>query len=112
MSWSLFDGGKSIGALGSESGVILRDEEHSDGARITLERNTTIAPFAITCGVYGWMFHTRYFGVEQEARTEFDLMSAELAKILATIPLTSDPEGDARSRLVSDAISQFVKRFP
>jgi hypothetical protein len=112
MSWSVFDGGKSVGALGSERGVIVRDEEHSDGARITLERNTTVAPFAITCGVYGWMFHTRFFGIEQEARTAFDLMSAELARIMAMIPSVSDTEGVAKSHLVSEAISQFVERFP
>jgi hypothetical protein len=112
MSWSAFDGGKSIGALGSESGIIMRDEEHSDGARITLERNPKHAPFAITCGVYGWMFHTRYLETEQEGQTEFDLMSTELSKIVAMIPLTSDPEVDAKSRSVSDAISKFVERFP
>jgi hypothetical protein len=112
MSWSAFDSGKSIGTLGSESGVIVRDEEHSDGARITLERNAKVAPFAITCGVYGWLVHTRFFGIEQKAQAEFDLMSAELGKILLMIPVTSGPEVDAKSRSVTDAISKFVKRFP
>jgi hypothetical protein len=112
MSWSVFDGGKSIGALGSESGVIVRDEEHSAGARITLERNTTVAPFAITCGIYGWMFHTRFFGLEQEARAEFELMSAELARIVAMIPLTADQEVETKSCLASEAIARFVARFP
>ena len=41
----MFDGGKGIGTVGSESGFILRDEEHSHGAHITSERNTAIAPF-------------------------------------------------------------------
>jgi len=112
MSWSAFDSGKSIGASGSEDGVIVRDEQHSHGARITLERNAHTAPFAITCGVYGWMFHTRFFGTEDEARTEFELMSAELSKILAMIPAALDPEVDAKSRSVHDAIFEFVKRFP
>lgn len=112
MSWSAFDSGKSIGAIGSESGVILRDDEHSNGARITLERDGSAAPFAITCGIYGWMFHTRFFGDEREAQTEFDLMKAELSKIVAMIPLTSDPEVDAKSRAVTEAIQKFVGRFP
>jgi len=43
---------------GSEGGVIVRDEEHALGARITLETGCGIAPYAITCGIYGWMMHT------------------------------------------------------
>ena len=36
-SWFQFEEGHSIGQTGSEDGVILRDEEHVDGARVTLE---------------------------------------------------------------------------
>jgi hypothetical protein len=32
----------------SEGGFVLADEEHADGARITLECNAPVAPFAIT----------------------------------------------------------------
>ena len=42
----------------SEGGVILRELEHPDGARIALERGGAVSPFAITCGIYGWMVHT------------------------------------------------------
>jgi hypothetical protein len=34
MSWYVFDDGKTIGLIGSESGVVMRDEEHGDGARL------------------------------------------------------------------------------
>jgi len=112
MSWRNFDGGKSIGLVGSENGVIVRDEEHSDGARITLERDTNIAPFAITCGIYGWIFHTRYFGLEPQARAEFDSMSMELSKIIATIPLKAAPDVNDKSRAVSESIAEFVRKFP
>jgi hypothetical protein len=112
MSWSIFDEGKSIGTLGSERGVILRDQEHSAGARITLERDTPQVPYTITCGIYGWMVHTRFFGTEQEAQAGFDLMSLELARIIVMIPLASDPDGDSKMRPVSDAISKFVEKFP
>ena len=111
MNWSAFHSGKSIGTLGSENGVIVRDEEHCDGARITLERDARSAPFTITCGIYGWMVHTRFFGTEQESRTEFELMSMELGRILIMIPLTSDPEFDAKSRLLTGAITKFVEQF-
>jgi len=106
MSWNAFDNGKTIGQRGSESGRIIRDEEHTDGARITLERDGQTAPFAITCGIYGWMVHTRFFGAESEAQSAFESMRPELTRILSTIPLTADPE------VVSKSISDFVERFP
>ncbi|MAW97055.1 MULTISPECIES: hypothetical protein [unclassified Leeuwenhoekiella] len=56
--WNPFDQGNSIGTIGSEDGKILKDEENSFGARITLEENGSIAPFSITIGIYGLMFHT------------------------------------------------------
>jgi len=112
MTWYLFDSGQSIGQAGSESGRIIRDEEHSDGARITLERDAMAAPFAITCGIYGWMVHTRFFGTEAEAHSELEEMKSELARVLGTIPLTSDPEVDSKSHAVVESISAFVERFP
>jgi len=112
MSWYAFDNGKSIGLKGSESGSIIRDEEHGEGARITLEQDGQIAPFAITCGIYGWMCHTRFFGTESEAQNEFEGMKAELSKIVGTIPLAADPEVDSKSRTVCESISEFVRRFP
>ena len=65
--WYPFDKGVTVGQEGSEDGVILRDEEHPCEARITLERRVTAAPFAITCGIYGCMLHTRFFSIESEA---------------------------------------------
>jgi hypothetical protein len=112
MSWYAFDAGKSIGKCGSEGGVTVRDEEHGDGARITLERNSRHAPFAITCGVYGWMFHTRFLGSEPQAQAEFESMKAGLAKILHTIPLKGDPDISAKSELVFQLQQEFVASFP
>ncbi len=112
MSWYPFDNGKSIGQRGSESGSITRDEEHSDGARITLESDGQTAPFSITCGIYGWMVHTRFFGTESEAQTEFESMKSDLSRIISTIPLAADPEVDSKSRTVTESISEFVRRFP
>jgi len=112
MNWYAFDNGKSIGQRGSESGSIIRDEEHGDGARITLERGGQTAPFAITCGIYGWMVHTRFFGAESEAQVEFESMRAELSRIMSTIPLAADPEVGSKSGAVSESISEFVERFP
>jgi uncharacterized membrane protein YhaH (DUF805 family) len=77
---------------GSEGGAVLLDDEHQDGARITLEAGTRIAPFAITCGIYVWMMHTRYFRLEDEARKAFHAMKRDLGDIIDAIPLATDPK--------------------
>jgi hypothetical protein len=110
MGWSLFNDGESVGTGGAESGIIQRDEEHELGARITLERGGSIAPWSITCGIYGWMFHTRFFSAEDESNREFDLMKAGLAEILAIIPTVAEST-DEKMSAVSTAIEAFVKRF-
>jgi hypothetical protein len=111
-AWLLFEGGASIGERGSERGVILRDDEYRGESRITLERDGAVAPFAITCGVYGWMVHTRFFGALDEAEREYARMQAELAAIVETIPLTADPDVDQKMDAVAHAIGAFVDRFP
>src|SRR5262245_2840623 len=106
MNWHPFNDGKSIGEQGSERGIIVRDDDDSQGARITLERGGTTAPFAITCGIYGWMVHTRFFGTELKAESEFETMQAELSRIISIIPLAADPEADSKLRPVFEALSQ------
>ncbi len=111
--WYPFAAGSTIGETGSEDGVILLDEEYSGGARITLERDGSHAPFAITCGIYGWMAHTRYFATEQEAHEEFEAMKAELARIADLIPMQDDPQVDKRADEVVREIEAFVREnFP
>jgi hypothetical protein len=111
MEWVTFEGGNSIGQRGSENGIILRDDEHPFGARITLEREGYTAPFTITCGIYGWMMHTRFFGTQQDADNQFERMKYGLAEILDIIPLETDPNVDEKMETVSDAISKFVQQY-
>ena len=106
--WHSFNNGATLGLKGSESGETIRDEEHALGARITLEKDTDIAPFAITCGIYGWMVHTRFFSGEGEANAEFDKMKASLAEIVAPF---SDPAYDDR-RAIEEAIEVFLETYP
>jgi hypothetical protein len=106
------ENGATLGTRGSEHGTIERDEEHTDGARITLERDATNAPFAITCGVYGWIFHTRFLSTADEGNWEFDAMKSGLADILALIPLQDDPDAEAKCNRVCEVIQEFVARFP
>ncbi len=111
MNWYAFDHNKTIGQLGSENGIIVRDEEHSDGARITLEWDG-YAPYTITCGIYGWMVHTRFFSPIIDVQTEFENMQEELARILKCIPSKDDPEEFVKSETVGRMIRDFIERFP
>ena len=108
-SWIEFDAGCTVGLVGSEGGTILLDHEHTDGARITLERNARSAPFAITCGVYGWMIHTRFFASDVEARREYDTMKIALSELAQQL---SQQDADDAPTFGAKECSNFVDRFP
>ncbi|HEV2666527.1 MAG TPA: hypothetical protein VG324_16535 [Blastocatellia bacterium] len=108
--WREFNKGQSIGERGSESGIIIRDEEHDGGARVTLERGG-YTPFSITCGIYGWMAHTAFFASEYAAQKTFERIKIEIENILRLIPTAKDPEADAKSDAVSNAIVALVSKF-
>src|SRR5215471_20119996 len=111
-AWYPFDQGSTIGQSGSEDGVIVRDDEHPVGARITLERNAPTAPFTITCGIYGWMVHTRFFRAEAESDAEYESMRDALASILDVVPEVSEVEEDEKVNRVDQAITAFLEQFP
>ena len=106
--WYPYSNGSTLGQKGSELGIILRDEEHPNEARITLERDGSVAPFAITCGIYGCMMHTRFFGNESEACAQYDQMKAALAELLLA-EYESGPEG---SHAFLDRVAAFVEAYP
>jgi hypothetical protein len=109
-SWYPFEEGRSLGEPGSEQGAIVRDEEHVFGARITLERGARSAPFAITCGIYGWMMHTRFFSSHQEAESQFDQMKNAISALLEAAEQTG--EADGGRKVLMDGVSEFVEKFP
>lgn len=111
LNWYEFDKGFSVGTSGSDGGLIARDEEHRSGARITLEEDSSFSPFSITCGIYGWMFHTRFFSAESEAGEEFERMKTALDEILESIPTADEADEDALAA-IAEEISDFVERFP
>jgi hypothetical protein len=106
--WYPFEGGATLGCKGSEEGVIVRDEEHPQEARITLERDTPHVPYAITCGIYGCMLHTRFFSLESEACAQYDLMKNALSALLAT-ENEGGPEGCSS---FLDGVAAFVESYP
>ncbi len=106
--WSPFQSGATIGTEGSESGTIVADLEHELGARITIEQGGTTAPFAITCGIYGSFGHTCFFKTREAADSQCAAMQAEMHSILQLFPEESDPDHDAKSEAVFEAISDFV----
>lgn len=110
--WHPFEDGTSIGEIGSEGGVILRDDEYRGEARITLERDGAVSPFAITCGIYGWMVHTRFFSTLHEAELAYAAMQQELAAAVELVPAAADMEVDEKLDAAVDAISRFVDHFP
>lgn len=93
---------RGLGTRGSEGGPILVESEHELGARITLEGQGAVAPFAITCGVYGVFVHTSFFSQDPEARAALEAMKAGLEQILQL----ECPHAQER------AVEAFVARFP
>lgn len=79
--WMPYKGGVSIGEKGSESGIVLYDEEFDGGCRITMEKCTRY--YAITCGVYGAMVHTVFCG-SSNAKETFENMKLELGKFMSS----------------------------
>ena len=108
--WHPSEGGATLGQVGSEEGIVVRDEEHPLGARITLERATSVAPFAITCGIYGWMMHTRFFSSDAEAGTQYDLMKTSLSELLEAAEQTADVDGGRQ--VMYDGIDEFIGAYP
>lgn len=106
--WKPFASGSSLEESGSHGGMILRDEEVDASARITLEQSGSRA--AITCGVYGWMVHTRFFAERGTADRELKKMKGDLQAIVSGLPDDlSDGEAILRT---NDALNRFVERYP
>ena len=81
-----------------------------DRVRITLEEGFSRASYAITCGVYGWMVHTRFFGSRREAERHYSEMKVALSRILAAVPAKTedlDNSVDCLSRMIGNFVAEF-----
>lgn len=113
-TWTAYASGATIGQRGSDDGLIVVDEEYSGSARITLERDCQAygkpaVPFTITCGIYGWVVHTRFFDDEDQAREQLGQMKPALAVIADQLP---DGDDDVASNAFADKLAEFIHRYP
>ena len=104
-NWSAYDNGRSIGTLSAEGGLIMRDEVHPGGGRITFKRGSGY--ISVSCNLYGWADHTRFFGTASDAQREYVAMKAALTSVLDVI----NTEG-VKEIKIWEAISDFVRKFP
>ena len=104
-NWATYDGGRSIGKIGAEGGLILYDEEYQKGARITLKRGKEF--ISVSCNFYGWMDHTRFFNALSEAEREYRSMKTAIAGMMDPLKLNRSDKLKGW-----EAISEFVRRFP
>ncbi len=97
---------------GAEGGKVIADEQHDGGARITLERDCLRAPYAITCTVYGWAYHTRFLADEADREAGVRRHEAgaggDRRAAAAGATATRRPTPSRWSRRSAD----FAERFP
>jgi len=103
--WFAYNGGQSIGSLSAEGCVILRDEEHASGARVTLKRGDRL--ISVSCNIYGWIDHTRFFNSLTDAQRDYPLMKSSVGYMVENI--SSAGKSDLK---MWEAIAEFVRRFP
>lgn len=92
--WLPYEDGKTISAQGSENGIIIKDEEHDNGAHITLERDCGNIPYAITCGIYGFMVHTAFASNHEEAEKKYENMKNDLQVVMENENIDEDALSD------------------
>ena len=108
MDWYPYDNGKTIGTRGSESGIVILDIETPEGARITLEEKTTTAPFAVTLGIYGLMFHTNWFSMEGKAREYIETVKTRMAAIFNHYLILEENRDDSWNDRLNQLINELV----
>ena len=109
MDWNAFENSKTIGTRGSENGIIIEDIEHIKGARITIERDGNIAPFAITLGIYGLMFHTHFTGTEQEAKAYLEKKKEQISEVLIHLQVDEPNQTKAWDEKLHQLIEEITE---
>ncbi|WP_233166437.1 hypothetical protein [Archangium sp. Cb G35] len=111
-SWRPVEEGRTRGLGGAEGGTIVRDEEHPAGLRLTLEEEPSRSFYAVTCGVAGWLVHSRFFGSEAEAHAAWDEMKPALLELVVQLPAAGAKPLDPATREAGAKLGAFVARYP
>lgn len=104
-SWLPYNDGATIGTEGPQGDVILMDDVHVDGARMTIKRGVKYV--SVSCNINNWINHTRFFDKLRDAKREAAVMKIS---ILEVTDLLKTPE--INQIKIWEAISNFVRRFP
>ena len=107
--WHQFDNGSTLGKIVTDDGIVIRDEEYCHNARITISKNGDVSSFAITLGIYGWTFHTSYYGKELDAKHAFDKIKPEIENIVRFLSKTED-EYNKNKDVVGKAFHDFINQ--
>ncbi|HVG58486.1 MAG TPA: hypothetical protein VNA24_08020 [Hyalangium sp.] len=110
-SWQPYAEGSTLGMQGSEGGTITWDEQYADQVRLTLEQDESRSFYALTCGIAGWLVHTRFFGSATEAYAAFEELRPPLVELWRQLP-PGEPEPSREARHQGGVLlSAFVARF-
>ena len=71
-----------------------------------------VGPASVTCGLYGWMVHTRHFPDLETARAAFEAMKPELSQLVVMVPMSADPDCEPKKEALIRAITAFVDKYP
>ncbi|MDG4714556.1 hypothetical protein [Winogradskyella marincola] len=108
MSWFPFDNGKTIDSKGSEGGTILFDEEHLNGARVSLEENCYNAPYAITIGIYGVMFHTDFQDNLKASKLKYELLKHKIELVLNHLAIDEEKRKEDWNILFNNMLDDLL----
>ncbi|GHG96262.1 hypothetical protein [Comamonas sp. JC664] len=108
--WQPYEGGSSLGWMGTQGGTIARDEALRDQLRLTYERDDSRSFHAISCSVTGWLLYHRFFDNADAAHAAFEEMKPALLDLLAQLPEGgASPPGNAR--LAGPLLAAFTVRY-
>jgi hypothetical protein len=118
--WHPFKNGATIGDIGSENGIIIRDDEYLNYARISIERGggssthpKVVAqykkfPYAITLGIYDWTVYTFRLQNEQNSQKAFDSIKLDIEKVVAILS-QNNGEFEANYPSARDAFEELIE---
>lgn len=111
-SWQPFEGGSTLGLPGSQGGTISWDEQYAGQLRLTLEQDESRSFYAITCGITGWLVHSRFFGSASEAFAAFDELRPALVELWTQLPEGGPRSTPDAARKGGPLLAAFLGRFP